>query len=145
MECQVGIDVLITALPFSFALMLPRSPTCPSEASRSPCDLHSGVEMASRRLAVGRPDAEFVDVEPMLAGRETGEFTLDVDSALSLREGHAPLDLAPLGGQEDRNGLGDRGFLGVPLLFSWRATADCGGPRGRYRPGYRPPARSRLS
>ena len=69
-----------------------------------------------------RPDAEFVDVEPVLAGGQTADLGMHVHRPFAIGERDPTLDLAPLGRQEDRTAL----VTGSPFIFAlscW-ATAE---------------------
>src|SRR5208337_5366767 len=75
--------------------------------------LRGWVVMAARGHAILGPDAKFVDVEAMLAGRQAADVGVDVDHLALCREGDPSLRFVSLGRLQDRDGLADRWTLHV--------------------------------
>ena len=116
-EGQVGIDEIDHGVAVLVGLDVAQVTDVPFGSLPLAVQLGSGVEMASRRFAIRRPDTEFVDVEPVLTRASGRRFLLDADPVLGLSERHAPRCLALLGGQEDRDGLVDLCGGSVRFLF----------------------------
>ena len=118
---SIEIDV---ALPFALAVMLPRSPTCRLEASRSRVHLVGRVEMATRRHAV-------LATRRRIRGCGTRDHRA---SGRRFRHGRAsrhrsavnvtrPSALLPLVGKRIATALLIGAALVCAFFSSWRATA----------------------
>jgi hypothetical protein len=63
-----------------------------------------GIEMPARRAGVQRRAvAVFMDVEAVQTGRKAGDFAVDFDDSIPLREVHRAADLAVASRVQDRN------------------------------------------
>ena len=126
-EAQMGINQIDHGVAVFVGLDVAQVADVPLGGLPLTVLLGRGVEMAPCCLAIWRPDAEFVDMEPMLTGRQSGDLSFNVDAALVFSERHAPLGLTPPGRQKDRDGLVDLGGDGMALLFL--LAGDCGTAR----------------